>query len=904
MGQEKTLTTALDRRTFISGCAAATAALAGMSLVGCNDNKLDEVPSVAERPVLPPGEEGAEWFAIPCWHNCGGRCLNKVLLKDGVVLRQKTDDTHEDSYDWPQARACPRGRAQQQQVFGADRIKYPMKRKNWSPDNPNGQLRGIDEWERISWDEALDIVASELKKAKEKYGNESILYFNIVLLEGFMGPLLAKFGGFTDTTSIDSLGTYQLNTNMYGVPSNQVNDRYDMLNADYVVLYGHNSAWCTASSTYYLKAAHDKGIKFAFVGPEYNVTASFVDAKWYPVRQGTDSAFLLGVAHSMLQQDDNGSIIDWDFLNRCTVGFDADHAPADATTNENFRDYVKGVYDGIEKTPEWASEICGCPVELINDYALMMCCKNKVSLYSNWAPARNKGAENLPQLSMTIGAMGGHFGTPGNCNNCAGATNAFDNGPVLVMGGYAGYVYFFNTAALNNPVTNWIPNNELWSAILTGKYHDSGNVHYGFREQEEREVDIHVIISEQHNRLQTCEGMTKGIEAFRKVDFVCSQAYWMKTDTRYADVVLPITTRWEEQMFSGYMSFSTFRDLAYGYEKAIDPLFEARSDLEIVYDLAERLDVDVSEFLSIDNTQGWFNSMAGAQILSNSANAVNSGATNEAEGEREGESGYQPLITITQEDIDKYGVIGTPQEGVISLEEFVKTGVYRVKRSAEDAGAFIFLEDFRKDPEANPIETKSGKLEIYCQTKSDYLDMANRLTPNYTPVSPLPKILPTVEGYIESFVNWETKEVGPYPYQVSNSHYLRRAHSDIDNVPWLREVWPNPVFISKKDAQDKGIVSGDVIRIWNDNGQVLRPASVTRCIMPGTLELPHGAAVMIDPETGIDLAGADNMLTSPNKATCVTSNGWNSTLVNFEKYAGNIELSPDCDWEPIIPIAE
>lgn len=116
-----------------------------------------------------------EWKTAACWHNCGGRCLNKVLVQDGVVVRQKTDDTHEDSPDYPQQRGCLRGRSQRKQVFAEDRIKYPLKRAGWSLDAPNGELRGKDEWERVSWDEALDLVAQGLTRAKEQYGNRSIL---------------------------------------------------------------------------------------------------------------------------------------------------------------------------------------------------------------------------------------------------------------------------------------------------------------------------------------------------------------------------------------------------------------------------------------------------------------------------------------------------------------------------------------------------------------------------------------------------------------------------------------------------------------------------------------------------------------------------------------------------------
>ena len=109
-----------------------------------------------------------EWVPAACWHNCGGRCVNKVLVRDGVVVRQKTDDSVDDSVDNPQQRGCVRGRSQRMQVFGPDRIKYPLKRKTWSPDAPHGELRGKGEWERISWDEALDYACENASAIREQ----------------------------------------------------------------------------------------------------------------------------------------------------------------------------------------------------------------------------------------------------------------------------------------------------------------------------------------------------------------------------------------------------------------------------------------------------------------------------------------------------------------------------------------------------------------------------------------------------------------------------------------------------------------------------------------------------------------------------------------------------------------
>lgn len=83
-----------------------------------------------------------------------------------------------------------------------------------------------------------------------------------------------------------------------------------------------------------------------------------MDARWIRVRPGTDTAFLLAVAYEMVRLDEErGDIIDWDFVNERTVGFTPETMPADATTDENFRDYLLGAYDNTPKTPEWATEI-------------------------------------------------------------------------------------------------------------------------------------------------------------------------------------------------------------------------------------------------------------------------------------------------------------------------------------------------------------------------------------------------------------------------------------------------------------------------------------------------------------------------------------------------------------------
>src|SRR5450759_3526593 len=268
----KTLTKAvLSRRSFLKWSAAlgGTAALAG----GINYG-LKTVKAAAESAAT----EGT-WIAAACWHNCGGRCPNYALVKDGVVIRQKTDDTHPDSPDFPQQRGCQRGRSQRHQVFGADRLKYPLKRKNWASGGGDQELRGQDEWVRISWDEALDIVAGEIKRIKEKYGNESIL-------ASAGSDMLNLYGGAVPVWWTNSGGTWRTTGRLVmGAPTGypECNDRMDHRNVDLFVLWGCNPAWSSGGNpTYNFLQSKRLGARCIFIDPNYNDSISVLADEWIP----------------------------------------------------------------------------------------------------------------------------------------------------------------------------------------------------------------------------------------------------------------------------------------------------------------------------------------------------------------------------------------------------------------------------------------------------------------------------------------------------------------------------------------------------------------------------------------------------------------------------------------------
>ncbi|WP_019850296.1 molybdopterin-dependent oxidoreductase [Desulfitobacterium sp. PCE1] len=861
----------ISRRNFLKATAAGTA---GLALAGCGTAL---APVGAELDAAAVNGEG-EWIPAACWHNCGYKCYNSALVVDNVVVRQKTDDTEPDSFNKPQLRGCLRGRAQQQQVFGADRIKYPMKRKHWEPlTGGDKSLRGKDEWVRISWDEALDYVAAELKNAKEKYGNRSILMPNFADALCDFNNSINAFGGYTNVQDTGSLGTYLFVSGVLGIipyGNDDANDRLDLLKSETIVLYGCNPAWAAAGlPSHNLMHAKEAGAKFIYVGPSYNETANLVEAKWIRVRPGTDIAFLLAVAYVMITEDDplSNPLIDWDFLNRCTVGFDAGHIPADATIKENFKDYVLGNYDNQPKTPEWASEICGTPVEDILWYAKEMHKDKKVSILHSSAPARCNNADDFPQILMTIAAMGGHFGKPGHsCGSCQYyfATNS---GPKLVQLGASG------APILPNPCPDSIMAPELWDNVLNGKYNYTAPALWGdLASMGEKDIDIHVIIHSYRNTLQTNQGVAKGIEAHRKVDFVVSCAYSLNASAQYADIVLPITTQWERHSSYLYLEIYYNREVQFFPSKVIEPLYEAKSDLWIGRELGKRLGINVNQVYPLSEEQRYFNAIAGATVIN-----------------KEG-TGYETLVTITEADLawwkQKHGKVdGKLQQGRIGLKELMEKGIYKVERHEGDNYGHITYQSFVEDPDKNPVGSKSGKFEIYCQTKADSINAMGRST-----LKPYPTYIQPLNGYEQSFKDWDKKIKGDYPYQVTTPHYLRRSHTILDNLPWLREAMRNPVFISAVDAAEKGIKNGDAVLLTNPYGKVLRQASVSQRLMPGYIEMPHGTWLELDEKTGIDKSGSDNYLSAPITTGCGVS-GYNTQLVNMEKYDGK-PLTPDYLW--------
>jgi anaerobic dimethyl sulfoxide reductase subunit A len=200
------------------------------------------------------------------------------------------------------------------------------------------------------------------------------------------------------------------------------------------------------------------------------------------------------------------------------------------------------------------------------------------------------------------------------------------------------------------------------------------------------------------------------------------------------------------------------------------------------------------------------------------------------------------------------------QAEVPDYDEFKEKGVYKIKLEEP----YVAFQKQIEDPVKNPFQTDSGKIEIFSKKLAEHGD----------------PLCPPVAKYIETWESRNDPLIEKYPLQLISTHFKRRTHGQYDRVPWLRELEPQALSISITDAKPRDIKTGDMVRIFNDRGQVVIQANVTERILPGVVDLPQGA--WYDPDkSGIDRGGNPNVLTR-DQASPGGSFPYNTCLVQVE----------------------
>ncbi len=711
----------------------------------------------------------------------------RVHVRDGVITRIETDDSEE-----PQLRACARGRAYRQRVYSPDRLKFPLKRAG---------ARGEGKFDRITWDEALDTVASELKRVKETYGPAAILFqygggdCTVFHGGGLIDRLLCMAGGYTKTWGFlsheaglfASLATYGTLTTR--------STRDDMLNSRLIIMWGWNPAvTVTGTNTpWYLAQAKEKGIKIVCVDPRHTDSAAVFASQWIPILPGTDAAMLIAMAYVIIK----GNLQDQAFLDKYTVGFD------------QFRAYLLGQEDGIPKTPAWAESITGVPAATIEDLAIDYATTKPAALMCGISPGRSAYGEQYHRAAITLSAMTGNIGIHGGSSAGNVQQTAVGGYPFLKL---TGATVGSGAGNVANPVEQGAPLRKHAFAAY-GEHASSARVRYtriadailkgktgGYP------ADFKFLYIAGTSFPNQYMDINKAVQALLKLEFVVVQEQLMTPTARFADIVLPVSSFYERNDVIAGHGMPPF----YGYmHKVIEPLYESKSHLEIATELATRL--GISDYS--DKTEDeWLR-----EIIRGS---------------------YVPDYDVLK-----------------------ARGFYKVELPEPHVA---FKEEI-EGPANHPFPTPSGKIEIYSQQLADM---------NHPKLPPIPK-------YIETWESRNDPLAEKYPLQLITTHFRRRAHTQFENIPWLRELQTQAMSISPIDARARDINDGDKVRVFNDRGQTVITARVTERIVPGAVDIPEGAWFDLD-ERGVDRGGSANILTrdEPSPGGAIATN---TCLVQVEK---------------------
>ncbi len=797
-------------------------------------------------------------------------------------------------------------------IYSPKRILTPLKRVDFDPagapgsTGPGGrntQNRGISGYEPISWDEALDMVATEIVAAKREHGPAAILtcpgshhlWGNL----GYRYSALLRFMNLVGYTyaehNPDSWeGWHWGGMHMWGNSHRLgIVEQYDLLedalkHTEMVVFWsadpestggGIYTAFESTPRRFWLK---ELGVKMVFIDPYFNHSAGLLSDKWLAPRLGTDVALGLAIAFVWLSED----TYEKDYVATHTVGFD------------EWKAYVLGESDGIPKTPEWAEGESGLPAREIRALAREWAGKKTMLAaggQGGWGGAcRSATGGEWARTMIALVAMQG-LGTPGS--NLWSTTHGVPCDTTLWFPGYSegGISNDPSTASAFRLASRMWPNGappgnpqhstegqtvsrlRIPEAMMhephewRGKGFCGPSIESQFQKYEYPAPGyspVSIYYKYGNSFIGTMTETNRYVKAYRegKVAFVVNQAIWFEGETKFADVILPACTNFERWDIGEWASASgagahgvhqSNHRLIVLENKCIDPLGESKSDYEIFSLLAERL-------------------------------------------------GLGPAYTEGCTDYDwvKRMFEASDLPTRISWEEFASKGYYLVPAPAERTPTPAlrwFAEDRQRDtPDVGPkvwdtvdrkgLQTTSGKIEF----------VSSSLTRFYSRGVVDPERPAMGPQYIPSWEGHHTAElVAQYPLQLVSPHPRFSMHT----MGGVEGSWSNDVIdhrvlkgghfywimrLNAKDAQARGIKDGDLVRAFNDRGEVILAAQVTERLAPGTVHSYESCSdyqPLGEPGYSPDSAGCINILT-PSRFLTPTSTGMapNSCLIEVEKW--------------------
>jgi molybdopterin guanine dinucleotide-containing S/N-oxide reductase-like protein len=742
-------------------------------------------------------------------------------------------------------------------IYSPNRILYPLKRVDWDPEGErNPQNRGKSKYERISWDKAIGIIVSEIKRVHKQYGLSGVLVQGdghsetktVHATHGCHKNLLDMMGGCTaQARNPDSWeGWYWGAKHVWGMEpvgqmQTQSNVFPDIAEHTRLLLFwgcdpettpwGFNGQMSSRLCYWFTKL----GIKSVYICPDLNYGAAVHGDKWIPILPNTDAALQLAIAYIWITEN----TYEKEYVATHTVGFD------------KFKDYVLGQEDGIPRTPEWAHTKCGIPAwtikALAREWASMRTsiAHGNGGCYIRGPYSTEPGRLEVILLGMQgLGRPGCHqvkmleWGLFGDPDNIGGIGN-----PPLPRPRFSPSVLAAMRSLIVDPANTkrvisnqFIPKDLIHDALLNPPISWQGTVlarttaeqqFIKFTYPKEGCSEVHMIWTDGPCWITCWNDSNSYIKGLRspKIEFIVAQHPWLENDCQFADIILPVNTKFETNDISLDSMNGSCAAVVYD-SKCIEPRGESRSDYEVVCAIAEKLDY-LKEFTGGKTVDEW----------------IRIGFDN---------SGIQNDLTF---------------------EEFKKRGYYVVPNDPDWKKYPAGLYKFYEDPEKHPLHTPTGKLEFYSGELAKHF-------PGDDERPPVPHWIEKGESHDERISGTRAKQ---YPLLVISNHGRWRVHAQHDDATWLREIETckikdaygygyQPVWMNPLDAAKRGIKHGDIVRIYNERGSVLAGAFVSERMMEGALSIDHGARYDPIVPGELDRGGAINTIT-PHKITSKNATG-------------------------------
>ncbi len=762
---------AITRREFLK-VSAATVAAAGLAPGA--DTKV--VKALAPSPAPAAAGETQIFHTVCPGSGDHQRCGVKVSVRDGRIVKVEADDFPDPRYH---KNACLRPLSSMRWVYSPDRLKYPMKRVG---------KRGEGKWQRITWDEALDTIASELTKVKNKYGEKAVHLrgsgssTNGALQKAIPGRFAALWGP-SETKArgvIDSnlpVATALVTGTVYG---SVAHSPLDWKNAKMIVIWGENPAETDMRDMTHILDARDAGARLALISPFFDPTAAKVD-EFIPVFPATDAALALSFANVIIEQ----GLYDVDFVSKYTnlpflVRLDNKKflRESEATSGGDAKKYmmwdsktnaavsvgvgvneIKGVtptllgsftVNGVacktafqllkeraaQYPPEKATTLTKVPADQIKSFAVEYATTKPVYTKISHGSARTYQGAGIVRSQFYIAALTGNIGIPGGGM------------------GYEGkdYSINLNTSAVSAPVKNRSVTytdtySQYWNNVATGQ----------------GPYPIKAAVLSSVSWVNYCGNSKEWTEKiFPQLDFIAVCDLFMTATAQYADIVLPGQTQYEK------IDIETGPAIIRICEKAIEPLYESRDNMELWTELGKRL--GFGDYFK--NTAEEYLRM----MLDTKDPTI---------------AGIQPPLTLER------------LKQVKSVRPNVPMEPYIVFRD-------------RKFP------TPSGRMELYDE-----------------------RLIPFGEELPDFKEGYESPRTSPlaskYPLVFYTKKTRFNTQSQFRNVDWLLEISPEPMLeINPADAIKRGINDGDVVKVFNDRGSCKVKSKYHDGMPPGVVNIPHG----------------------------------------------------------------